>query len=157
MKEGISELQEVEDEEGIAKNGAALAELALSELRTIEEGNLRISLGEKAINLELAMHAKPDSALGQLLSSRSGGKVPEASLIQAKGMFHGTYSYDSKAVLATGTLSLNALGKIRRKVDKLIEEVDKMMQDSMPLMQAQVRSRWICPKRILMHRSILRA
>ena len=48
MKEGISELQKVEDEEGIAKNGAALAELALSELRTIEEGNLRISLGEKS-------------------------------------------------------------------------------------------------------------
>ena len=97
MKEGSSELQEVEDEEGIAKNGAALAELALSELRTIEEGNLRISLEKKLINLELAMHAKPDSALGQLLSSRSGGKVPEASLIQTKGMFHGTYSYDSQS------------------------------------------------------------
>jgi len=134
MKEGISELQKVEDEESIAKNGAALAELALSEIRTIEEGNLRISLGEKAINLELAMHAKPDSALGQLLSSRSGGKVPEASLIQAKGMFHGTYSYDSKAVLAYwNSLVKRARKNTDGKVDKLIEEVDKMMQESMPL------------------------
>ena len=89
-----------EDEEGIAKNGAALAELALSELRTIEEGNLRISLGEKAINLELAMHAKFGSALGRF-SIKSIGEVKCQKLASFKQKAaYGTYSYDSKAVLA---------------------------------------------------------
>ena len=60
--------------------------------------------------------------------------MPEASLIQAKGMFHGTYSYDSKAVLAYwDSLVKRARKNTDGKVDKLIEEVDKMMQDSMPL------------------------
>ena len=134
IDEGLKELRGQKDEQGIAKNGAALAELALAEVRDLQEISLNLGLGDKAISLAYGMNARPGSPMGKLFSAKSGGKVPEGTLIPQTGFFSGTYAYDPKAVTAYWDgLTKRALAKTDGQIAKLIRQIDQLMKDALPL------------------------
>ena len=134
IDEGLDELRKQKDETGFAKNGAALAEMILTEVQDIQTASITLNLGNDAINAAVNIHAAKDSSLGKLLSAKSGGKVPEGILIPQTGFISGVFAYDPQAFMTYWNgLATRALNKTDGKIAKMIRQVDQMVKESLPL------------------------
>ena len=134
IDEGLGELRKQKDETGFAKNGAALAEMILTEVQDIQTASITLNLGNDAINAAVNIHAAKDSSLGKLLSAKSGGKVPEGILIPQTGFISGVFAYDPQAFMTYWNgLATRALNKTDGKIAKMIRQVDQMVKESLPL------------------------